>query len=204
MPETSPHLPPHRQRRGHRPAGAVSLLTLGLGVLALGTLGAAAARAHGIQSNLEKVSPLSEQVRREFLLQSEFSTGEPAGDAAVRLWRADGETIEMGRTDAEGKLRFELPRGLSEEWEVQVDAGPGHRDYLELAEAGGNQPAGEDAAGPAEMVPLGRGSLLSWRSSGLGRLLARRPGGVGLPLVGGVAMGLSAAGAALLLQRRRR
>jgi nickel transport protein len=168
----------------------------------IGTLCAGPGRAHGIQSELEKVSPLSEQVRREFLLQSEFSTGEPAGDAAVRLWRPDGETIDMGRTDAEGRLRFELPRGLSEEWEVQVDAGPGHRDYLELAEAGGNQALSEEGGGPTQAAASG-GGLLSWRSSGLVRLLAQRPTGASLPLVGGLAMGLGAAGV-LLLQRRRR
>jgi nickel transport protein len=163
-------------------------LGLALGALVCSALGAAPAWSHGIQSNLEKLSPLSEQVRREFLLQSEFSTGEPAGEAAVRLWRPDGETIEMGRTDSQGRLRFAMPAELSDEWEVQVDAGPGHRDYLELSQAVGGQPQGA--------------ASLSRRTTGLGPLLSRRESAASLPLVGGLAMGL-AAGGAMLFRRRR-
>ncbi|MEX1316675.1 MAG: hypothetical protein AB1Z22_06045 [Synechococcaceae cyanobacterium] len=161
--------------------------------MAFAALCAGPSWAHGIQSNLEKVSPLSEQVRREFQLQSAFSTGEPADDAAVRLWRPSGETIEMGRTDGQGRLRFELPGELSDGWEVQVDAGPGHRDYLELTEAVGVQ--------PLDSQPLDNG-VLSWRSTAPGRLLARRANAATLPLVGGMAMGLVAAGAMLLRRRR--
>ncbi len=176
-----------------------SLRFLALGACALGALGHGPSWSHGIQSNLETISPLGEQVRREFLLQSEFSSGEPADDAVVRLWRGDGETIEMGRTDAQGKLRFELPAELSEEWEVQVDAGPGHRDYLGLAELS-DGPAPQDADG-ASAAPAGWSDGLS--SRGLGRLLAQRPAGAPLPLVGGLAMGLAAASAMLLKRRRR-
>ncbi|MEO1003630.1 MAG: hypothetical protein AAFX65_11035 [Cyanobacteria bacterium J06638_7] len=165
------------------------LLPLALGAAAFSVLCPGPARAHGIQSNLEMMSPLSEQVRREFVLQSEFSTGEPAGDAAVRLWRPGGETIEMGRTDGQGRLRFELPAELSAGWEVQVDAGPGHRDYLELSEASaGGVP--QQADGRAPEAPAGR-------------LLASRPTGASLPLVGGLALGLSAAGGILFGRRRR-
>jgi nickel transport protein len=66
-------------------------------------------------------------------IQSRFSSGVPAADAAVRLLPSDGgKPIELGRTDAEGRFRFRLPSDAGEDWEVQVDAGPGHRDYLEL------------------------------------------------------------------------
>lgn len=170
-------------------------LGLALGALACSALGTAPAWSHAIQSNLEQVSPLSEQVRSEFLLQSEFSTGEPAGEAAVRLWRSDGETIEMGRTDAQGRLRFALPGELSgegsDDWELQVDAGPGHRDYLALSEAGGGRPPG--APSPAQPIP----------GIGTSQLLFRRTVNTGLPLVGGLAIGLGAAGALLLGRRRR-
>jgi nickel transport protein len=107
----------------------------------------------------------------------------------------------MGRTDAQGRLRFELPGELSDGWELQVDAGPGHRDYLELPEDGGGRSLQD--GGQATVDSVGRGALLSWRSTGLGRLLAQRPAPATLPLVGGLAMGLSAVGV-ILFQRRRR
>jgi len=44
-----------------------------------------------------------------------------------------GEPIEVGRTDANGQISFTLPEQAGADWEIQVDAGPGHRDYLELA-----------------------------------------------------------------------
>jgi nickel transport protein len=50
----------------------------------------------------------------------------------VRLVPPNGEPIEVGRTDASGQLRFQLPRNATSAWELQVDRGPGHRDYLEL------------------------------------------------------------------------
>ncbi|MCP9926519.1 hypothetical protein [Cyanobium sp. CH-040] len=172
---------------------------LGLGALALGALCGGSAWSHGIQSNLENVSPLSEQVRREFLLQSAFSTGEPAEDATVRLLRGDGETIELGRTDGEGRLRFEVPREAATDWELQVDAGPGHRDYLELSEAGVAQAGDALARASASQAA----ALPSWRRTGLARLLAQRPAGLVQPLLGGVAVGLGAAGMMLVARRRR-
>lgn len=70
-------------------------------------------------------------------LQSAFSNGEPARDAAVRLIVAQGATpIELGRTDAQGRLAFALPERTGRDAEIQVDAGPGHRDWIELSELG--------------------------------------------------------------------
>jgi nickel transport protein len=40
--------------------------------------------------------------------------------------------VELGRTDARGSLTFTLPKQVRPDWELQVDGGPGHRDYLEL------------------------------------------------------------------------
>jgi nickel transport protein len=68
-------------------------------------------------------------------LQSRFSSGEPAQSATVRLVPPQGEAIVLGQTNAEGQLRFQLPRQAGSDWELQVDAGPGHRDYLELNES---------------------------------------------------------------------
>ncbi len=88
-------------------------------------------RAHAIESSLERLTSLSNSLR----LESQFSSGQPASDAAVRIVPPDGGTpIELGRTGADGSIVFTLPPQASRQWEVQVDAGPGHRDYLELPE----------------------------------------------------------------------
>jgi nickel transport protein len=141
---------------------------------ALALFGAAAllipqprAHAHGIETDLERFSGLTDRLGygqgaansgsapsglqghlrsatsgqqrsspdgEGIAIQSRFSTGMPAADAAVRLLPSDGsEPIDLGRTDAEGRFRFRLPAQAREDWEIQVDAGPGHRDYLELA-----------------------------------------------------------------------
>jgi nickel transport protein len=157
------------------PAGAMLLLAGG-GV-----------QAHGIESSLERLGPLTNEKAFErprnsgsaLQLESRFSSGVPAIDAAVRLVPPDGGTpIDLGRTDAEGRLTFALPQGARPDWEVQVDAGPGHRDYLEL--------------------PTAPGASHARRSDGpqLPRLMAVEPGVVALGL-------LSVIGAAPLLRRRR-
>jgi nickel transport protein len=145
------------------------------------------AHAHGIESSLERLGPLTDEKAFErprnagssLKLESRFSSGVPAIDAAVRLVPPDGGTpIELGRTDAEGRLTFALPRGARPDWEVQVDAGPGHRDYLEL--------------------PTAPGASHARRSDGpqLPRLAALEPGVIALGL-------LSVLGALPLLRRRR-
>ena len=101
-------------------------------------------RAHAIESSLERLTSLNESLGRSaaapgpdtLRLESQFSGGQPASDAAVRIVPPDGGTpIELGRTGADGSIVFTLPPEASNQWEVQVDAGPGHRDYLELPEA---------------------------------------------------------------------
>ncbi|MDA0718173.1 MAG: hypothetical protein O2839_08185 [Cyanobacteria bacterium] len=89
---------------------------------------AAPAHSHAIESSLERLGSLSDQL----LLESRFGTGEPANDAVVKLVPPTGEPIELGRTDANGQLHFRLPSNATSAWELQVDRGPGHRDYLEL------------------------------------------------------------------------
>ena len=89
---------------------------------------AAPAHSHAIESSLERLSSLTDQL----VLDSRFGNGEPADDAVVRLVPPNGEPIEVGRTDASGQLRFQLPSNATSAWELQVDRGPGHRDYLEL------------------------------------------------------------------------
>jgi nickel transport protein len=95
-----------------------------------------AVRAHGIQSSLERISGLTGSSASERLeIQSQFSSGVPARDATVRLLpTSGGEPIELGHTGPDGRLRFTLPAIARAGGEIQVDAGPGHRDYLELSD----------------------------------------------------------------------
>jgi len=103
-----------------------------------------AASAHAIQSTLETLGSLSRAYTGSstgagtgaagpsFALASSFSTGAPVADASVKLVPPGGTPIALGRTDARGQLNFQLPAGAGSDWEIQVDGGPGHRDYLEL------------------------------------------------------------------------
>ena len=142
-------------------AGSIGLLLLPIG-----------ARAHGIETNLQRFGNLSAG------LQTPYSNGLPAGDASVRLLVPGGEAISLGRTNAEGKLSFQLPARASADWEIQVDAGPGHKDYLEL---------------PPRQPQLGAVSS----HSETGPLLAMRHlGGLGL-------FGLLGAAGGLLWRRQR-
>ena len=135
--------------RRSRPA----LLALGL-LFGLAT-GVPRAQAHAIESSLERLGAVSDAL----MLESRFGSGEPARDAVVRLQPPTGDPIEVGRTDAEGRLRFSLPPAADAAWEVQVDGGPGHRDYLELPAA----PAPATAA--ASPAPAGTTAAASpaWR-----------------------------------------
>ncbi len=94
------------------------------------------ASAHGIQSRLERISSLHGGTRSEWLeVESSFSSGIPASDAVVRLFpEGGGSPIELGHTGADGRFSFTLPPMARAGGEIQVDAGPGHRDYLELSD----------------------------------------------------------------------
>ena len=144
------------------------------GLLAAGALLLAPgiARAHGIQSSLERFGGLSAQ------LESSFSSGAPASDAEVRLMPpGGGAQIALGHTDSQGRFSFRLPAQATPDWEIQVDAGPGHRDYLEVPSAS----AGKTATVSSRKGPV-RGSfsqLLAFGALGvsglMGGLLMRRP-----------------------------
>jgi nickel transport protein len=104
------------------------LLACGVG---LALLAAPAARSHGIQSTLERLGSLT--ASSPYQLESRFSSGMPAREANVRMVSPDGNaSVELGHTNAEGQLTFTLPAQARADWEVQVDAGPGHRDYIEI------------------------------------------------------------------------
>ena len=143
-----------------------ALLFLGVAAAALSQ---APALGHSIESSLERVSSLTDQL----VLESRFGNGQPAADAVVRLISPGGQPIELGRTDALGQLRFQVPQDATAHWEVQVDQGPGHRDYLELP---GKVPSGLAPAGKPGSQPL------QPLSDGLGVGL----GLLGLSTIGGV------------------
>jgi nickel transport protein len=156
---------------------------------ALAVLPSGPARSHALESSLERLSALNQAFKGELLLQSRFGNGEPAQEATVRLIPpGGGDPIELGRTDTSGSLRFTLPRQAEADWEVQVDAGPGHRDYLELAES-------TDAAGASSPSP----------SSAMANPV-RTPGWLRerSPLLGtGLLLGLSLSAAGVLAWRQR-
>jgi nickel transport protein len=91
-------------------------------------LSPAAAQAHGIETSLTRLQSLSDSL----VLESRFSNGEPTSAALVRLVAPDGRSLDLGRTNAQGQLSFALPKQANGDWELQVDGGPGHRDYLEM------------------------------------------------------------------------
>ena len=94
------------------------------------------AAAHAIESSLDYLGGAN----RTYALQSRFSSGVAAAGAAVTLVAPDGRSLALGRTDAQGELRFALPAAADGSWEVRVDQGPGHRDYLELPQRAASVP----------------------------------------------------------------
>ena len=135
---------------------------------------AAPAHSHAIESSLERLSSLTDQL----VLDSRFGNGEPADDAVVRLVPPNGEPIEVGRTDASGQLRFQLPSNATSAWELQVDRGPGHRDYLELPGAAPALSTRFNSSRPEQGIRTGLALFgLSAAAGALGGALSWRRGG---------------------------
>ena len=147
-----------------------------LGAAALALL-PVAARAHAIESSLDQLRSLNDAL----LLESRFSSGEPAAGAQVRVVPPGGGTpVEVGQLDADGKLSFVLPRGADGAWELQVDDVPGHRDFLDLTVKSGRPQLDTLSSRPAEPTA-------AWASPWLiGTVVL---GGLGS--IGGVIAGLS-------------
>jgi nickel transport protein len=132
--------------------GSLRRWSLLAGSCALALLAAPAVRAHGIESTLERVGDHLSST--SYQLQSDFSSGLPASEATVRLVSPDGTAaVDLGETDADGRLTFSMPARARADWEVQVDAGPGHRDYIELP---GSAPDGLQGQVHRSMRPLAR------------------------------------------------
>ena len=109
----------------------------------------APARAHQIESALQYLDG-------DLQLSSSFSNGEPTQGAVVRLLNADGTPgQELGRTDADGRLSLDLRTVGNGTVDLQVDGGPGHRDYLELPVHDGEVNLNEVVVFPFSLVLVG-------------------------------------------------
>jgi nickel transport protein len=159
-------------------------LTGALALLLAPALGPAPAEAHAIQTNLERLDALSASLPRTpasegfIRLETSFSSGQPVASAQVRLVPPDGgAAIEVGRTDGQGRLTFALPKQARADWELQVDGGPGHRDYLELPGTAAPNLHSAQPAGELFFTARQLGLLAVLGSLGLGGLAWRRRGG---------------------------
>ena len=109
----------------------------------------APAKAHQIESALHYLDG-------DLQLSSSFSNGEPTQGAVVRLLNADGTPgQELGRTDADGRLSLDLSTVGNGTVDLQVDGGPGHRDYLELPVHDGTVNVNEVVMVPFSLVLVG-------------------------------------------------
>ena len=111
--------------------------------------GLAPAKAHQIESALHYLDG-------DLQLSSSFSNGEPTQGAVVRLLNADGTPgQELGRTNADGRLSLDLSTVGNGIVDLQVDGGPGHRDYLELPIHDGAVNVNEVVMFPFSLVLVG-------------------------------------------------
>ena len=103
-----------------------NLCALSAAAIVIGLSHQKPADAHGVESSLRYLDGQLE-------LSSNFSTGEPVEGAVVRLLQPDGSAgDELGTIDADGRLQLQLPAIGDGLVDLQVDGGPGHRDYLTL------------------------------------------------------------------------
>ena len=122
-------------------------------LLLLGSLQAMPARAHQVESALHYLDG-------DLELSSNFSNGEPTQGAMVRLIKADGTPGQaLGRTDDDGKLNLDLRDFEKGVVDLQIDGGPGHRDYLTLPVEDGRVQLDEVVQVPMLLVLVG--SLVS-------------------------------------------
>ena len=118
-------------------------------LLLFGGLGAIPTQAHQIESALHYLDG-------ELELSSSFSNGEPTKGAVVRLLNADGSAgQELGRTDQAGRLTLHLDSVRDGVVDLQIDGGPGHRDYLEMPFQAGQVKLDEVVSLPVSLVLLG-------------------------------------------------
>lgn len=118
-------------------------------LLLLGPASLMPAEAHQIESALQYLDG-------DLQLSSRFSNGEPTQDAVVRLLNPDGSPgQELGRTDASGRLTLDLRRVTDGVVDLQIDGGPGHRDYLEVPVSSGQVNLDDVVSFPGGLLLVG-------------------------------------------------
>ena len=118
-------------------------------MLLMGATASLPASAHQIESALSYLDGNLE-------LSSSFSNGEPTEGAVVRLLNPDGTLQrELGSTDADGRLLIDLSDVADGVLDLQVDGGPGHRDYLELPVSSGQVDLDQVVSLPLTLVLVG-------------------------------------------------
>ena len=118
-------------------------------MLLMGATASLPAGAHQIENALSYLDGNLE-------LSSSFSNGEPTEGAVVRLLNTDGTPQrELGSTDADGRLRIDLSDVADGVLDLQVDGGPGHRDYLELSVSSGQVDLDQVVSLPFTLVLVG-------------------------------------------------
>lgn len=126
-----------------------SMLRLLAPLLLIGSALTTPACAHQIESALHYLDG-------DLQLSSSFSNGEPTQGAVVRLLKADGSPgQELGRTNADGQLILDLSSLDNGVVDLQVDGGPGHRDYLELPVSSGRVNLDDVVTLPFSLVLVG-------------------------------------------------
>lgn len=114
--------------------------------------------------------------------RGEYSGGEPMSFVKARVLDPDGQTHQVGNTDAQGRFAW-LP-DREGRWRVALDDGQGHRGEVGLDWRPGSGPAAEqppaDQAGPASQPLASRIvwglSLIFWLSGLAFWRLGRRRG----------------------------
>ena len=118
-------------------------------LLLFGGLGGIPVQAHQIESALNYLNG-------ELELSSSYSNGQPTQGAVVRLLNADGSAgQELGRTDQTGRLTLDLDTVEDGIVDLQIDGGPGHRDYLEMPVQAGQVKLDEVVSLPLSLVLVG-------------------------------------------------
>ena len=125
------------------------MLRLLASLLLFGGLGGIPVQAHQIESALNYLNG-------ELELSSSYSNGQPTQGAVVRLLNADGSAgQELGRTDQSGRLTLDLDTVEDGIVDLQIDGGPGHRDYLEMPVQAGQVKLDEVVSLPLSLVLVG-------------------------------------------------
>tara|TARA_B100001964_G_scaffold7429_1_gene8000 strand:- start:388 stop:903 length:516 start_codon:yes stop_codon:yes gene_type:complete len=116
----------HLNLRGYAMRSLIQPLFLLIASGSLGLVQGQPAQAHAIESTLTYLNGNLE-------LSSQFSTGTPVEGAVVRVLDANGKPgKELGRMDQQGTISLTLPSMQDGTLDLQIDGGPGHRDYLLL------------------------------------------------------------------------